>query len=434
MRIGVRVTRREISAVAVHEDGRLTRARRSSQGDPTRPVAEILRRLCGDAGDAVSAVVFDVSQALVRDADTKVVSVLIEPRKPREPRRHLWPAERIPVDVAHIGGGHNALGHELVPLDEEALRGLAGHIEPGSHLVVSAAGSPVNPEHERRAAEVLRSTVSVGSVTESSAFYSDSLLVREFTAILNAVMLASAERLAASLADAVALGAGEGVRAFVATNDGGCTPLSRLPITPVHSMRADVAGEMLGGAAVAGRTDGRIIVARPGAVRIGAFVDGLPSVVSRTSLPGGMSLASSFAHVVPLTDLLLSGSAEPPVTVLAEGAEQDLAVFGLAPLIVTDEDLVAVGAAVAPASYWHNRVARVLGAEDIERALADGEAIARANLVAWGAHPARVRVTESRVLATTYGEAQMIRVRVRGVVDTQGSGIPAERVLEGGRA
>lgn len=431
MRIGVRVSRREITAIAVHADGRLTRARRSSPGDPTRPVSEILRSLIGDGDEPVSAVVFDVSQALTRDGDTRVISVLIEPRRPREPRRHLWTGERIPVEVAHIGGGHNALGQELVPLDEAALHGLAEHIEPGSHLVITAAGSPVSQEHERRAAEVLRSAVSVCSVTESSAFYSDSLLVREFTAILNAVMHASAERLAARLADAVRHGAGDGVRAFVATNEGGCTPLSRLPITPVHSMRADVAGEMLGGAAVAGRTDGRIIVARPGAVRIGEFVDGLPSVVSRTSLPGEISLASSFAHVVPLTDLLLSGSTEPPATVLVEGAEEDLAAFGIAPLVVTDEDLVALGAAVAPASYWHNRVARVLGAEDIDRALADGEAIARANLVAWGAHPAGARTTESRVLATTYGEAQMIRVRVRGVADTHGSGSPSERALEG---
>lgn len=434
MRIGVRVTPEEISAVGVHEDGHFARARRSPHGDLTSAVADALRSLRSDQDEPVSSVVFDVSRALARDADAGVVSVLIEPRAPREPRRHLWPSEHIPVDVAHVGGGHNALGHELVPLDEQALRRLAEHIAPGAHLVVSAAGSPVNAEHERRAAEVLRSAAAVGSITESSAFYSDSLLVREFTAILNAVMLARAEQLAASLEDAVAQGAGEEVRAFVATNEGGCTPLSRLPITPVHSMRADVAGEMLGGAAVAGRTSGRIIVARRGAVRIGEFVDGLPSVVSRTSLPGGISLASSFARVVPLTDLLLSGSAEPPVTVLVEGAERELAEFGLAPAIGTDEDLVAVGAAVAPASYWHNRVARVVGAEDIDRAIADGEAIARANLVAWGAHPSGVRITEARVLATTYGEAQMIRARVRGVAETQVASLPAARALEESRA
>ncbi len=434
MRIGVRVTRDEVSAVAAHADGRFSRARSAASGGRTRVVADTLALLAGDGSEPVSAVVFEVSGALDREVDASVVSVLIEPRRPREPRRHLWPAEGIPVEIAHVSGGHNALGHELVPLGEEELSRLSAGMDAGSHLVVSAAGAAVNPEHEHRAAELLRSTVAVGSITESSTFYSDSLLVREFTAVLNAVLLAGAEQLAASLADAVGQGLGEGVRAFVATNEGGCTPLSRLAITPVHSICADLAAEMLGAAELARRPDARIIVARPGAVRIGEFVDGLPSVVSRAVLRGGISLASSVAHVVPLTDLLLSGSAEPPVTVLVQGAESELESFGIAPTLVTDDDLVAVGAAVAPVSYWHNRVARVVGADDIERVLAEGEAIARANLVSWGALPAGVRITESRVLATTYGEAQMIRVRVRGMADTDASGFPSGARLEERRA
>ena len=417
MRIGVRVTAREISAVALDAMGGLTSVRLLVARCLTRAVIGVLDRVIAVAGGTVSSVVFDASGALTRDTAAGVVSVLIEPRRSPEPRRHLWAQEGIPVQVEHVRGGHTALGLELVPLDEDALREIAARIPAGAHVVVSAAGSLVNPDHERRAAELLRSSLSFGSITESSAFYSDGLLVREFTAVLNSLLMASAERLAASLSDAVLHSAGAGVRAFVATNEGGCTPLTRLPITPVHSMRADVAGEMLGGAAVASRSAGRIVVAGHDAVRIGEFVDGLPSVVSRAALRDGTSLASSFAHVVPLTDLLLSGSAEPPVTILVEGAEAVLAPFGLAPSHDTDVDLVALGAAVVPMSYWHNRVASVLGVEDIQRALSDGETIARANLVAWGAHPGGVSITESRVLATTYGEAQMIRIRVRGTAD-----------------
>jgi hypothetical protein len=431
MRIGVRVTVDEVSAVAIHEDGRFARARQRARGDDlTAVVAAVLKRLHHNVAEEVSSVVFDVSGVLAPDRATGIVSVLIEPRHPLEPRQHLWLTHGIPVETVHILGGHDALGHELVALDEEALRLLAARTPSGSHVVISAAGSQVNPNHERRAGEALRSAADVDSITGSSSFYSDSLLVREFTAVLNTSLLRSAEQVAATLADAVAQGAGERVRSFVTTNEGGCTPLSRLPITPVHSMRAEIAGAMLGGAAVAGRSEGRIIVARAGDVRIADFIDGLPSVISRGTVPGGVSIASSFAHVVPLTSLLLSGSAEPPVTILVEGAERELDAFGLAPAIVTAEDLVAVGAAVAPMSYWHNRVVHVLGADDINRALAAGEAAARANLVAWGAPPAGVRISESRVLATTYGAAQMIRVRVRGVAETNVSGVPAEHNFE----
>lgn len=421
MRIGVRVTVDEVSAAAVIERDRYEFARCAVGGDLHGAVVEVLTVVQRAVAGAAVSVVFDVSGVLTTGADDSVVSVLIEPRRPIEARLHLWLKESLRVQPAHVSGGHNALGHEILPLDEDALRRLAERVTPGAHLVVSAAGSPGNADHERLAAEVLSSVAPLASITESHSFYSDSLLVREYTAVLNALLLGSAERLAATFADAVGQAAGEGVRAYVATNEGGCTPLMRLPITPVHSFRADVAGEMLGGAAIAGRPDGRVIVARRGAVRIGEFIDGLPSVVSRTALPDGTALASSFAHVVPLTDLLLSGSAEPPVTVLVEGAEQELAPFGLAPAVTTDDDLVALGAAVAPMSYWHNRVARVLGSADIDLALRDGEGIARANLVASGADPAAVRIAESRVLATTYGEAQMVRIRVRGVAETPGS-------------
>lgn len=429
MRIGVRVTTDEVSAAAIGSDERSASVRRRIDGDLGVAVAAAIESLRASSDDPIACVVFDVSGALVTDAAAHVVSVLIEPRHPLQPRRNLWRGEHLPVRSAHVHGGHNALGQELVPLEEAELKALASGIRPGSHLVVSAAGSPGNRDHERRAAEILRSAAHPASITESSTFYGDNLLVREYTAVINALLGAGAERIASDLADAVSQSAA-GARAYVATNEGGCTPLTRLPITPVHAFRADVAGEMLGGAAVGGRRDGRVIVARRGAVRIAEFISGLPAVVSRTALPDGTSLASSFAHVVPLTDLLLSGSGEPPVTVLVAGAEDVLVPFGLTPAVTTDDDLVAIGAATAPMSYWHSRVVSVQSAADIDRALTEGEGITRANLVASGAAPGDVRIVESRVLATTYGEAQMVRIRVRGVASTP-TALPTVRARPG---
>ncbi|WP_167758151.1 hypothetical protein [Microbacterium sp. dk485] len=414
----MRVTVAEVSAAALTSDGRTQFASRPLQGGLTRPVAAVITELRRALDEPVAVVVFDVTGVLRTDADARVVSVLIEPRRPLQPRRHLWLEESLQVRAAHVRGGHNALGQELFSLDEDALLRLAEDVGDGAHIVVSAAGAPGNGDHERRAAEVLRGALAPASITESRSFYGDSLLVREYTAVLNALLGASAERIASDLADAVTTSAGEKARALVATNEGGSTPLTRLPITPVHAFRAEIASEMLGAALLGGRSDGRVIVAHAGTVRIAEFISGLPAVVSRTSLPDGTSLASSFAHVVPLTQLLLSGSGEPPVTVLVRGAEDALVPFGLTPAVTTDHDLVALGAAVAPMSYWHNRVVRVTSAADVAQALADGEGTARANLVAAGADPGHVHIPESRVLATTYGEAQMVRIRVRGVAET----------------
>ncbi|MDR5701131.1 hydantoinase/oxoprolinase family protein [Agromyces aerolatus] len=424
MRIGVRVTDEAVSGAGRRPGGDFEFAARAVDGDLPGAVEAVLMTLAASCPAPVASVVFDVSRALAREPGAGVVSVLIEPRHPAEPRPHLWRAADLPVTVTNVQGGHGALGNELIPLEEPALHRLAAAIPRGAHVVVSAAGSLVSPDHERRAAEILRAGSRSGSITQSSSFYSESLLVREYTAVQNALLLGSSERLAAQLADAVAQSVGPDARAYVATNEGGCTPLNRLPITPVHSLRSNVAGEMIGAATVAGRTAGRVIVARPGAARIGEFIDGLPSVVTRTVLADGTPLASSFAHVVPLTDLLVSGSADPPYTVLAHGAIDELAPFGLTPAVTTEVDLIAVGAAVVPMSYWHNRVARVTSASEVDGALREGEAIARANLVASGADPLAVRIPESRVVATTYGEAQMVNIRIRGIAATPGSAMP----------
>lgn len=433
MRIGVRVSEDQVSAVGVLGDGRLLAAGAESTLGFVASVAAAIAEVREAGGERVSSVVFDVSEVLALDAGANVTSVLIEPRSPLEPRSHFWAAEDIPVRVEALRGGHNALGHELVELSTAELHRLVDRVPAGAQIVVSAAGSPVNAEHERRTAAAFRSRSSAAKVVESSSFSSDSLLSREFTAVVNSLLLTSAELLASGLADAVATLPDDTVRAFVTTNDGGCTPLSRLPITPVHSFRSQPSVSLSGAATIVGRSEGWIVIARESGVVIGELIDGLPAMLNRTDLPGGASLASSAARVVPLTEVLLAGSATPTATVLVPGGERNLAPFGLAPTAVTDEDLVAVGAAVAPMSYWHHSVTMAQDAAGMNRALQHGETVARANLVAAGAEPAGVRIAESRVLSTAYGETHMVRIRVRGVAQTAKPGLDASPLPEGSR-
>lgn len=430
MQIGVRITGESVSAVAVGPDVSLHSAEMLFEDDLGAAVTAVVSELGAALRSPVTSVVFDVSEALVLDGDTSITSVLIEPRHPLEMRKHLWLAEDIPVRTAHLRGGHAALGHELVALEEMELQALVEQIASGEHFVISAAGSSGNPDHEHRVAAALRAAAPTASVLESAWFSSESLLIREFTAVVNTLLLKSAEMLTTILADASARGTSGDVRAFVMTNDGGCTPLTRLSITPVHSLRSRFAATMLGAATLARHRDGWFAVAAEGVVRAGEFIDGLPSLINRTPLPGGASLASSAAHIVPLTDLLVSGSVDPTVVVLAPGTEKELAALGLAPKVVSGADLVAIGAAVAPMSYWYQRVVPVQTATDIEHALRAGEGSARANLVAAGADPGGVHVAESRVLATAYGEAHVVRLRIRAVAETPSIGVrPAGAVI-----
>lgn len=422
MRIGVHVGANSVRAAAL-VDSDVIEAAEPTVGldDLGDAVARVLRRVRTRLGEEISSVIVDVSEVLTPDDSADVVAVLIEPRIPVVPRRHGWERDGLRVDTAQIRGGHTALGDELVPIDEEALLQLAATVPAGAHLILSAAGAPCNPVHERRAAELLRAAAPVASVTESHTFFSDSILVREHTAVVNALLLRQGEQLSGILADAVARVAGDDARVFVSRNDGGCSSLARLSVTPVHSVRSGIAAAVRGAATLAGRSSGRLVLALPDAVLIGEFTEGMLPAVARPPLPAGRAaLASNFAQVVPLTDLLISGSTEAPVAVAAEGCEGALGAFGLEPALITGHALVALGASTAPLSHWHNGIARIVTANDVAKALREGAQIARAALVAAGAAPDDVRVTESRVLATSYDEAQVVRIRVRTVAATPG--------------
>ena len=425
MRVGVHIGRGYVCAATVVDDEVVQAV--ETRSDVDAAVTAALTRIAAMLGEPVTSVIVDVSDLLEPDDSTEVVAVLIEPRLPVTPRRHGWETEGLTVTTAQLRGGHTALGDELVALDEEAMLRLAGDLPRGARVVLSATGARCNPAHERRAAEMLRAAASVAGVTESHTFFSDSILTREYTAVVNAKLLRRAERLSRVLAAAVARGAGPDARVFVARNDGGCSSLARLSATPVHSLHSAFAARMRGAAAVVGRTAGRVVVALAEGVFLGEFADGmLPVVAKAAAPPGAPALASMFAQVVPLTDVLLSGGGAP-ATVAVRGSESALVAFGLTASITTDDDLVAIGAAMAPLSHWHNGITRIQVPADVPRALRDGASLAKATLVAVGADPELVRVTESRVLATAYDEAQIVRIRVRAVAETP-TARPAARI------
>jgi hypothetical protein len=324
--------------------------------------------------------------------------VLIEPRQPPEQRINLWRKSALPVTAANVVGGHAATGDEIVPLDEDALVRLAAGITPGSHLVVAAVGSLVNENHESRAAEILRINAHPASITQSRFFSSGSLLIRENTAVHNALLLTCSDELADLLTAAVARGAGPGVPAYVATNDGGCSPLARLPVSPVHCLNSAIAGELVGAGAILGGPDDPVVASQhPGLPW--DVMDALPALTGTTTMPDGTILASTSVRVSPLL---------PPALPH--------------PAAVTDDDLVALGAAMAPLTYIYNQVVRVAGVDDVGRALHDGESRARTVLVAAGADPATVRIPERRVQATAYAMAHMVTIRVRGIAPLPGAG------------
>lgn len=100
--------------------------------------------------------------------------------------------------LAH--GGHEFDGREISALDEKELRGIAAEIRSKGirSVAVSSVFSPVNPQFEERAAEILRAEIPDLSVTLSHEIGRIGLLERENAAIMNACLRDLAVNIVAS--------------------------------------------------------------------------------------------------------------------------------------------------------------------------------------------------------------------------------------------
>lgn len=426
MRIGVSVTSTELVAVVITDDGKtITHRVKASRNTLPAQLERLLRKLFSSdpfrQAESAPFITFDVSGSLRRDTLTPITVLRIAPRPPADSGHELSHTNdgTIKLDVVHVAGGHTILGEELVPLDTETVTAFARTMKPGGRYVVTGVGSLVNPEHELRVGGLLVEHADPSSIEFAHTFYSSAIAVRERTAITNSALLADAESLGTTLA-LIAGKVAPQARLFVTTNDGGCAPLARLQIAPIHSLLAGPATEFIGAAAVCGVDDGLIVVADDEAAVLGEIISGVPTVVPTHKDVSGVSFATQSANIVQATTPALSGHRAPILLLLigrtsVEQVQVNLSAPKLSIHAQTDLDLRALGAACAPLADWANRIVNVSNTSEMEQALVTARARVKARLVSFGAVPSQIRVLESRVIATAYQHPQAVSVRVRAV-------------------
>ena len=419
MRVGVALWPDSLACGWMGTDGRLAAnsepephdGRGSALSSSLRRALAAIPRGRRESAAVPTSIVFDASALLDLSVRPPTTLIRIAPRPPID-AQHEQEISPESTRVVHVRGGHTALGEELVPLDTEALRSLAATAAPGERFVITGAGSLVNAEHERRAGGILLEHAEPAGIEYGHAFPASSFTLREATALANSSLLAQAVSLGTNLALA-----GEDIapdaRLYVATNDGGCTPLARLSSTPVHSAISGRATELVGAAALCGSHDGRVIVADTHGEALGEFVSGVPTVVAGPSSAHGLDLAIRSAHVLPVSEEHVSGRVERPVMLTRDGIEPGL--LGLESRVHLDEDLRAIGAACLPLTEWEERTLSVASAAEMNHEVANAEARVRARLVSFGAGLSEVRIHESRVIATAYELPRVVSVRIRGV-------------------
>lgn len=431
MRIGIRVTQRDLTGAYVRNDGRFGSASVAVGADGAagaiEPLVAALTAAGGGTDDPAVSVTFDVSAALRSAPVASVTAIRIAPRAPGDPvfddagattSRHV-------TRIVHVSGGHTKAGEELAPFDAAMLRAFALSGPRRERYVVTAVGSLVNPAHELEAGRILQEHCEPASVGSSHTFPSTSFSIRERTAALNSALIPEAE----TLGTALGLAVGDrlpGARLYVATNDGGCAPLAGLSLAPVHSMHADGACELVGAAALAGIDDGRILIVDGDRRILGELIQGMPTVQARFRNADGETLATHVAHLPPGVEGLVNGRIDAPVVVSTDRAPKTLP-FQLTTGVRARVDLGALGAACAPPAEWMHGIARIGDKADLEQALASAEARVTARLVSFGAVPSQVRVLESRVQSTPYENPNIVGIRVRAVAGDSVGGMLRRR-------
>ena len=191
-----------------------------------------------------------------------------------------WPKdlkERLGRFSYVVGGGHEFDGREIAPLDEAAVRQIAQELKGRvSAVAVSGAFSPVNAEHERRAAEILREELGDDiPLSLSHEIGSLGLLERENATVLNAAVVEVAKRAAGAFSSALR---DKGIRArlYFTQNDGTLMGLEYAIRYPIRTVASGPANSIRGGAYLSGLSEAIVIDVGGTTADLGVLTKGFP--------------------------------------------------------------------------------------------------------------------------------------------------------------
>jgi N-methylhydantoinase A/oxoprolinase/acetone carboxylase beta subunit len=357
------------------------------------------------------------------------------------PPLSTWPTElraRVSAGEAVVRGGAEYDGRPAAALDEDEIaRFLAEVAGKAECIAITSVFSPVAPEQEVAAAELVRREL--GSSTHVSLSHelgSLGLLERENATVLNGALVGRVEGFAAVVDDALA---SEGIDAwtFVAQNDGTLMTLEHALRFPVLIIGSGPASSMRGAAYLSGVGDGLVVDVGGSRTDVGVLVSGSPRESAGPAQIEGVRVACRLPDVRTL--LVGGGSLREPEALrlaqeaLADGVDRAKAELQSPPLVAVggadvlvpgdlpgvsevirppDRDLAcAIGAAMAPVSGYaecicSNRPDRRQTALDEVRASACAQAIHA------GADPAAVAIVQVEEVPLSHLSDPAIRIRV----------------------
>src|SRR5262245_7730415 len=356
-RIGIDVGGTNTDAVLI-EDGRVAGAVKApTSEDVTTGILDSLKDLGATGvleGKRIDGVMIGtthfINAVVQRRQLTKVAALRLGmPASASLPPFCDWPedlADLVRGGVWMVEGGHEYDGRLFMPLDEAAVTKAAQEMRlAGLKAVgISAIFSPLDPGHEKRAAELVASVIPDAAITCSSDLGRIGLLERENAGLLNAA-LADLARDTIAAFEAAIRDSGIDAPLFITQNDGTVAAAGQARRLPVYSFASGATNSMRGAAYLSGMSDAMVIDVGGTTTDVGQLKNGFPREANSVVKVGGVR---TLFRMPDLTSIGLGGGSHVALNPLAVGPLsvgyrllQDGMVFGGRQLTATD---VAVAA------------------------------------------------------------------------------------------
>lgn len=203
-----------------------------------------------------------------------------------------WPedlAELVRGGVWMVEGGHEYDGRLFMPLDEAAVTGAAREMKAKGlkSVAISAIFSPLDPSHEKRAAELVAEVLPDAVITCSSDLGRIGLLERENAGLLNAA-LAELSRDAIAAFERAIRDSGIAAPLFITQNDGTVAEAAQARRLPVYSFASGATNSMRGAAYLSGLSDAMVIDVGGTTTDVGQLKHGFPREANSVVKVGGV--------------------------------------------------------------------------------------------------------------------------------------------------
>jgi N-methylhydantoinase A/oxoprolinase/acetone carboxylase beta subunit len=299
-RIGIDVGGTNTDAVLI-EEGKVVRAVKApTSEDVTTGILDSLKSLGATgvlAGKPIDGVMIGtthfINAVVQRRHLTRVGALRLGmPAAASLPPFCDWPedlAELVRGGVWMVEGGHEYDGRLFMPLDEAAVTRAALEMKAAGlkSVAISAIFSPLDPGHERRAAELVAKVLPDAAITCSSDLGRIGLLERENAGLLNAALADLARETIAAFEKAIA-DSGIAAPLFITQNDGTVAEAGQARRLPVYSFASGATNSMRGAAYLSGLSDAIVIDVGGTTTDVGQLKNGFPREANSVVKVGGV--------------------------------------------------------------------------------------------------------------------------------------------------